>query len=85
MNLSTHMKIIYDIKHRYTIRLKIGNKFLNFSNFNQVSAPSENHYLLYHQRKSAFIMSYVFDICSRYHNLTNFYNKACITKKEPLQ
>ena len=30
MNLSTHMKIIYDIKHRYIIRLKIGNKFLTF-------------------------------------------------------
>lgn len=42
------MRIIYNVKYRYAIRLKVGGKILNL--FNQVSAWSEREYLFYNQR-----------------------------------
>ena len=69
------MRVIYDVKHRYTIRLKFSN---------QVGAPSQNQYLLYRQRISISILLQVFGICCRCRNLTYFYNKAGITWKHRL-
>ena len=32
MDLSVRMRIIYNVRHRYAIRLKFGDKFLTFLN-----------------------------------------------------
>ena len=32
MDLPIQMRITYNVKHRYVVRLKIGNKFLTFLN-----------------------------------------------------
>ena len=61
------MKIIYNVRHCYPIHLKFGDK---------VIAQRESKYLLYNQRKSTFILLYVFGICCCCHNLTYFYNKV---------
>ena len=44
MDLSIRMTVIYNVKNRYAIRLKLEDKF-NFSN--QVSAQSKTQYLFY--------------------------------------
>ena len=73
------MRTISNVNHRHAIILKI----LNLSN--QVSAQSENQCMLYTQRKSTFILSYVFGVCCCCPNLIYFYNKVCITKEHCLQ
>ena len=80
IDLPVRMRIIYNVKDCYAIRLKFED---NLSN--EVSARSESQYQLYNQIKSTFILSYVFDICCHCDNLTCVYNKVCITKKHRSQ
>ena len=54
MDLSIRMRVTYNVKHCYAIRLNIWRQILNFPN--QVSAQSESQYLFYNQRKSTFLV-----------------------------
>ena len=45
MDLSIRMRVIYNVKDRYAIRLKFRGNFLN-----QVSARIKSHYLLYNKK-----------------------------------
>ena len=56
---------------------RFGDKFL--TSLTKLVLGNERQYLLYNQRKSALLPK--FRICCRYHNLTHFYSKVCITKK----
>ena len=55
MALPIPMRIIYNVKHRYTIHLKLEGKAL--TSFNPVDARRESQYLLYNQRTSTFVSS----------------------------
>ena len=59
---------------------EIRKQIFCFSNY--VSAWSESQYLRYNQRKSAFILSQIFDISYPSHNLTYFINN--VSHKEML-
>ena len=61
MNLSIRMRIIYNVRHRYGIRLKFGDKFLTFltklvleGKASVRSTTKEN--LLLHCKFSAFVV-----------------------------
>ena len=81
MDLSIRMRIIYNVKHRYVIRLKFGGKFLTF----QTKLVLERKASICSTIKEnlLFILSYIFSVCCRCHNLTYFY-QVCITKKHRL-
>ena len=65
MNLSTQMKVIYNVKHRYAIRLKFGEKFL--TSLTKLVLPVkasicstvEENLLLYCCKFSAFVVAVI--------------------------
>ena len=54
MGLSIRMRIIYNVKHRYVIHLKFGDKLLTFLN-SLVSARRENQYLFRNKKHNFYI------------------------------
>ena len=69
-------------KHRYEIHLKFGEKFLTSLTKLELEANASIYFAI---KKSTFILLWVFGICCRFHNLTYFNNKVCITKKHFLK
>ena len=82
MDLTIQIKIFSNVKRRHAICLKFGDKFFTF--LTMVRVWSKSQYLLCNQKKSNFILSSVFGICCRCHELTYFNNKVCLTKKRRL-
>ena len=58
--------------------------FSNVKHCHQISLGLEVKNLFYGKRKSTLILSEVFGICYRRHNLTYFNNKVCLIKKRCL-
>ena len=66
------MRVIYNVKHRYAICLKFGDKFL---------IPLTKLVL---EAKASICSTIKENLLLYHHNLTYFYNKVCITKKHRL-
>ena len=54
MDLSIRMRIIYNVKHRYVIRLKFGDKFLIF----QTKLVLEGNFIGHRRRSDVFIVNF---------------------------
>ena len=61
---------------------EIWRQIFHFSN--HFGACIQNQYQLYNQIKSTFVLSQVFSICYRCHNLPYLNSKSCLTKKRHL-
>ena len=79
MDLSIQMGIIYNVKNRYVIRLKFGDKLLTFL----TKLVFEGKAIIYSTTNENLVL-YCVGICFCGHNLAYFYNKVCITKKHHL-
>ena len=73
------MRVIYSAKNRYAIRLKFVEKFSTFLTKLVLEASIKEITI---KENSLLYSRKFFGICYRCHNLTYFYNKACITKKQ---
>ena len=76
------MRVIYNVKRRYAIRLKFEDKFLTFLTKlvlepkASICSTIKENLLLYCRKFSAFVVVVII--------LHIFYSKACITKKHRL-